>query len=569
MQSLTFNADSVDETVLASSPIEALLEAAGDLTLHLSDQGILTFTSRSLQDWARVDRFKINKSFFELFEATVRPYIKEAFGQVLTRGKVISFSAPLVPEIGKSLSWKLCRYGVGQKRGVLAVARDITNHEELELRLQQASRYDGLTSLPNRATAHELCLQMQTEALHLGRTPYFILVKVSGLTRINTAMGSETGDQVLVQVVHRLSLFAEGEGRVSRIGSTEFGIFLKSKQSKEELIRSARQLVVMLEAPYFFGNSPVHIKARIGITSVTGTGTGFDELFASASRAVSVSKEISQVEYLEVSKGGIPESKEFMRLEAALHDGVRNGELYLAYQPLVSASGMYGVEALMRWKQSDGTEVSPSVFIPVAESNGLIHLVGEWALKRAIFEISALNQKNGLSLQVSVNVSPVQFVYPGFVRSVIAVLDSSGLAPNLLQLEITEGTLMKSPEFVEPLLAQLAKKGVQIAVDDFGTGYSSLAYLKRFALTTLKIDQSFVRDLPNNSADLAVCSAISELSHKLGLKVVAEGIETRDQYEALKAHCNCAGYQGYLFGRPSSLSDLVSITSKINAVINT
>jgi diguanylate cyclase (GGDEF)-like protein len=558
MQTLTCAVSSVEEQAIASSPLEALLEASGDVTLHLNEQGQATFTSRSAQIWAGADVFTVGSSFFDLFEAPVKPEVVQAFNAVLKNGKLLTMTAPLRSGMARSLTWKLCRYVVGAKTGVLAVAHDISAQQELELRVAQTTKYDNLTTLPNRATAQELCEAIQTEALVAGHTTAFALISISGLTKINNAMGSRVGDQVLVEVVDRLNEFIAGQARLVRIGSTEFGVFVKGESNKDAFVRSARQLVSLLEAPYVSGRESLHVKARVGITSVSDTRASFDEFFAAASKALRGAREFSQVAYLDINKGGIPEAKEFMRLESALHEGVRNGELYLVYQPLYNASGLYGVEALMRWKQANGADVSPATFIPVAEANGLIQMLGEWALKRATFEVASFNRQHGKSLQVSVNVSPIQFLYPGFSRSVDATLSASGLPPELLQLEITEGTLMAAPDLVEPLLQTLAAKGVQIAVDDFGTGYSSLGYLKRFALSTLKIDQSFVRELPNNVADLAVCAAISELSQRLNLKLVAEGIETVEQRDAIKGICPTAGYQGYFFGKPAPLSQLTA-----------
>lgn len=558
MQSLILALDSADESALATSPLEALLEASGDVTLHLNEQGQATFTSRAAQSWSGDSAFTVGGLFFDLFDAALKDGVRNAFNQVLLQGKVVEFSAPLQAGVGRTLAWKLCRYAVGQKKGVLAVAQDTTVRHELELKLQQATKYDGLTNLPNRATAQELCTQLQTEARPNDKALVFHLLNVSGLTRINNAFGSERGDQVLVQLVQRLHQFLGGAGRVVRAGSTEFGIFLRSDQKKEELIRNCRQLVTVLEAPYFLGADSAHLQVRIGITSSVDRLSPFDAFYAASAKALTKAREFSQVAYLDIDRGGIPESKEFMKFEAALHEGVRNGELYLVYQPLYSDSGLYGVEALMRWKQANGVEVSPLTFIPVAESNGLIQMLGEWALRRASFEVAALNKLKGLALQVSVNVSPVQFLNPGFSRSVAATLASSGLAPHLLQLEITEGTLMTSPDVVEPILSALTSKGINIAVDDFGTGYSSLAYLKRFALSTLKIDRSFVKDLPYVEADMAVCGAISELSQKLGLKLVAEGIETAEQLACLKKIAKCSGYQGYFFGKPAPLNALMT-----------
>jgi diguanylate cyclase (GGDEF)-like protein len=550
------------EQTMASSPLEALLEAAGDATFHLNEHGQVTFSSRMAKAWAGVDKFGVGSAFVDLFDPMQHVQVQASVAQVLQQGQVAKFTAALRTGAGGPFAWTLCRYVAGPKKGVLAVAHNTLPQQELQLKLTQVESYDGLTSLPNRVTTQDLCKKMMAQAQRSGQTFSFALVSVSGVTRINSAMGNATGDVAIVRIAERLSTFTNGRAVVTRTGPTEFGLLFTETLRHAELLRYVRQVVALLEGPYFFENNVLHVKALAGATTATDEKATVDEVFSGATQALHQAKEFSQVAFIELAHEGIKAAQDFMHLEAALHQGVNNGELYLSYQPLVSKDGLYGVEALMRWRREDGSEISPGLFIPIAEKDGLIQMLGEWALRCAAHEVAAFNKTHGLKLQVSVNVSPVQFLNPGFLQLVKSVLRKSGIEAGLLQLEVTEGALMSAPSIVEPLLKTLAEMDIKIAVDDFGTGYSSLAYLKRFAISTLKIDQSFVKGLPESEADLAVCSVIADLAKKLKLKVVAEGIETEEQLATLKALIPEGGYQGYLLGRPAPLSTLIG--SKLN-----
>lgn len=550
----------------ASGPLEALMEASGNATFHLNEQGQVTFTSRFSRDEGPGRHIRVGGWFTTLFDEAIQPQVRAAFERVLNHGEVAQFRAPVQQGTGGVVEWKLCRYSAAHKRGVLVVVQSTTAQQELQLRVQQMSKYDVLTSLPNRTTAQTLCREMLEASRVQGHPFAFAMVNVTGVTRINNALGNAVGDKTILQVASRLESTVAGRGVVARTGPVEFCVLFHGNMPREALLKCLRHAVAMIEAPYPYGTHSLHVKALGGLTLATSAAVTEDDVFSTAAQALSQAKEFSQVVYLETSHGGIKAAKDFMRIEAALHQGVRNGELYLVYQPLVSQAGLYGVEALMRWRRADGVEVSPGVFVPVAEESKLIQMLGEWALRRAAHEVAAFNKANGLSLQVSVNVSPVQFLNPRFLQLVESVLKNSGLPPELLQLEVTEGALMSAPEQVEPLLRMLAGMHIKIALDDFGTGYSSLAYLKRFAISTLKIDQIFVRELPGSEADLVVCSVISDLAHKLKLRVVAEGIETREQLEALRGIVGDGGFQGYLFGKPAPLSALV-LARDLSAVI--
>ena len=539
-----------------ASPLEALFEVAGVVALHLDCEGKVTFVSQARSGVERLaEQLKPGADFIELFEDEVRDDARAAVKQALQTPGRLELTLPLRNELGAAVRWMLCSYLTGNRQGLLAVAYDLTSERQAELKLSHTSLYDGLTGLPNRALLQDRCDHAiaLAQRQELGFT--LALIDLSGLKKVNDGLGVRFGDQLLQLVGKRLVSNLRASDTVARIGSDEFALVLPDVVHPRDMARMGEQLISALEAPYSLGEHTVHIGASMGFAIYPGNGADFAELLAAADQALREARHAGSGRCVMYSPRCAEDAMAALSLEAALHDGVRNGEMYLDYQPLVTAAGdIYGVEALMRWKRGGTAFVSPAQFIPIAESSGLIHLLGAWALKAATFAIAQFNRTHDVSLQVSVNVSPRQFRGAQFMRSVEEALRVSQLPPENLQLEITEGTLMTDPEAAAALLDRLAGMGVKIAVDDFGTGYSSLAYLKRFNLSTLKVDRSFVKDLPN-AKDLAICRSVFSLANDLGLKSVAEGVETVDQWLILRA-AGCAAIQGYLFGKPQSLATL-------------
>jgi EAL domain-containing protein (putative c-di-GMP-specific phosphodiesterase class I) len=310
--------------------------------------------------------------------------------------------------------------------------------------------------------------------------------------------------------------------------------------------------MALIETVFVLDDTEVHISASMGFALHPVHGITHEALLNHATVALKEAKQAGGGRCVMFDQASRTDARTLLTLESALHQGVANGELYLHYQPLVDITGkIYGAEALMRWNKGGTTPVSPAQFIPVAEECGLIQLLGSWALKAATAGIARINRDRGTALTISVNVSPRQFRSANFLQTVTDALAFSGLPAHLLQLEITEGILMSDPEAAARLLSKLTDAGMQIAIDDFGTGYSSLAYLKRFSLSSLKIDRSFVKDLPAPK-DLAICRSVFSMSRELGLKSVAEGVETEEQWHILR-DAGCDAIQGYFFGKPQSL----------------
>ena len=319
----------------------------------------------------------------------------------------------------------------------------------------------------------------------------------------------------------------------------------------------ANRVLDALGRPYFIAEHELYLSASIGLAVWPEHGSDVQVLMQHADIAMYRAKDQGKGGHCIFSPQLVEKGAYRLRLEAAMHEGIRNGEFSLHYQPIVNPHTRrpYAVEALMRWERPGEASMSPAEFIPLAEANGLITLLGAWALRTACHQAVCWHAEGLPGICVSVNVSPRQFRQSDFARVVRQALAQSGLEPARLILEITEGVLMHDPAQAELVLLELTALGIKVSVDDFGTGYSSLGYLKRFPLSTLKIDRSFVKDLPHNANDVAIVGAVLGLARELKLNVVAEGVETEAQLRMLSER-GCTYVQGYLTGKPMPAAKL-------------
>jgi diguanylate cyclase (GGDEF)-like protein len=539
------------------SPLEALFEAAGDLALHLGSDGAVTHACGLERLPGLAPLTSNGQSFFALFTAQSQVTAREAFATAIGSGQRIGMDAALHLDSAPPLHWMLSGYNTGGRRGVMAVANQRAAPQDPD---GTGGLQDALTGLPNRLLLKDRCAHAIVLGKRKGTGFALLLLNLRGFRKVNDAFGVGIGDELLRQVAQRLTSHLRSSDTVARIGPDEFALLLPDMADAEGMLKFGRKLLALLEAPFLLEGSEIHMSASMGFAIYPVHGGSHEDLLQGATAAMNDAQQAGGARCAMFGGTAQAEARAGLSLESALHQGVADGELYLDYQPLVDIAGrIYGAEALMRWRRGGTVSVSPTEFIPVAEDCGLIHILGAWALKAATTGVALLNRDQGTTLTISVNVSPRQFRGPRFLQSVTEALAFSGLAPALLQLEITEGTLMTDPESAAMLLARLTTLGVQVAVDDFGTGYSSLAYLKRFSLSALKIDRSFVKDLPA-AIDLAICRSVFSLSRELGLKSVAEGVETQEQWFILR-DVGCDAIQGYFFGKPQALAEFGALVS--------
>ena len=446
----------------------------------------------------------------------------------------------------------------------VAHGREISERETNEEQLSRLANFDGLTGLPNRTLFRDRLKQALARSLGSSRQLALMFLDVDRFKIINDSLGHDVGDQLLVAMSSVLAnCLRESDsiarndrpsvvGEVFRLGGDEFMI-LAEDVNGTEAAAIARRILSALARPIRVGEHELFITASIGITLNPGSSVDLDGLIKQADMAMYRSKELGRDTFCFFEERMNLAATQRHELEVQLRQALERGEFQLHYQPRahIQTGQVIGVEALLRWKRPGQALVAPDQFIAILEETGLIVPVGVWVFREACGQMMKWQSAGMPPLQVAVNVSARQFRHPELVRQIADVLDETGFDADLLEVELTESMLIDDSEVVARTMAELGSMGVSIAIDDFGTGQSSLRYLKRFNVDTLKIDRSFVTDTPVDPEDSAIVEAVIALGHGLGMKVVAEGVETQAQLDFLCAH-GCDELQGYLLSRPIS-----------------
>ncbi len=437
----------------------------------------------------------------------------------------------------------------------VAIFADITELRRKDETIEHMSSHDALTGLPNRERLWDLLGRMVRRTIEDGGLRAVVSLDFDRFKAVNDSLGHAIGDAVLRQAAARISAHLGNAEVVARIGADEFVVLLEGLQSPEEYALVVEQLIVELSRRYTIGGKTARLGVSAGIALCLGNEAGSADLLRQAGNARMQAKQ----------KGGgaqfyRPDLDEAicrrLRVETALREAVDGGHFYLDYQPKVDlrSGEMRGMEALLRWRHAEFGMVSPAVFIPMAEEIGVIHKIGDWVLRESCAQAIRFRDK-GLLASIAANVSALQLLRGDLPDRVAALLEETGIDPALLQLELTESSIIQEPEATTAQLERLRAMGVRIALDDFGTGYSSLSYLRTLPIDYVKIDRSFVMHLEDDETDVTVAKSIVTLGHALDLKIVAEGIETEGQAAILKA-MGCDFGQGYLFARPLSPEQL-------------
>jgi diguanylate cyclase len=421
--------------------------------------------------------------------------------------------------------------------------------------LHQAT-HDALTGIPNRT----LFADRLAGAVCRGRPFAIGVLDLDRFKVINDSLGHGAGDALLKSVADRLVSSSRPQDTVARAGGDEFLLLLQDADTRDEIERLAQRWMGALAESYCIQDTELHVSPSIGIARYPADADDGQELLARAEETMYHAKKSGRNTFRFFDSEVTSFSRENLALEAELRRAVANSELRLHYQPRVDiATGcVRSVEALLRWQHPTRGSLMPGEFIAIAEDTGLILPIGEWVVREACRQ-ARIWQLQGLQfLRVAVNVSPMQFRHPGFFTMVSSALEANSLAATYLEIELTEATLMTNAEKSIVMLEQLSQLGIIVAIDDFGTGYSCMSYLQRFPIDELKIDRSFIRDLDFNPNDVSIVRAILSLAHELGLKVVAEGVETAEQFALLK-NMGCDYYQGYLHSAAVAPADIQSL----------
>ncbi|WP_051445172.1 sensor domain-containing protein [Desulfocurvus vexinensis] len=442
--------------------------------------------------------------------------------------------------------------GKGQAR-YIAVFHDITEMKNKESQILYQANHDPLTGLPNRLAVRERLELAAARASRAGHRVAVLFVDLDDFRNVNDALGHAVGDEILVEMARRLRRLVSGGDTLARLGSDEFVLLLGAVRDESEAAQLAERVAKRMHRPFRARGHEVFLSASIGIAYFPDDGTDADEVLKSADLAMSRAKELGKNTYSLYTPQMNERVNRRIRLEGDMRRGMMRHEFEPFYQPKIDVrtGRVTGMEALIRWRREGGSLVSPGEFIPLAEETGLIVPLGEqfnFSVAAQMREMQSLGLTDA-GLVVSINVSPRQFQQHNFVPLLRATLDASGLAPARFEVEITETAIMTDVTRTASTLDELRAMGLAVSIDDFGTGYSSLAYLKRFPIDTLKIDQSFVRDVTRNEADASIVATVIAMARTMGMRTVAEGVETAEQAELL-ARLGCDTLQGYLFSRP-------------------
>ncbi|MGZ7078392.1 MAG: putative bifunctional diguanylate cyclase/phosphodiesterase [Thermoanaerobaculia bacterium] len=435
--------------------------------------------------------------------------------------------------------------------GVIALIRDITARKASEQQIEYQAYHDALTGLANRRLFQEHLTLALALAQRRNRLVAVLYLDLDHFKIINDSLGHTTGDTMLKQVATRLRSCVRDGDTVARVGGDEFTIVLQELARREDAAVVAQKVLRTVAAPIDVGGQRLYITTSIGITIFPDDGDDAESLLKSADNAMYRAKAEGRNTYQMSTQELNRSTQERMSVESGLHQAMERQEFDLFYQPIIDIETLriVGMEALLRWNHPERGILTPGSFIGIAEERGFIVVIGDWVLRTACRQATQFHDRFQTDLRVSVNISARQFREETLVSSIEDALRDSGLEPRCLELEITESVAMENVDLTIAVLARLRHIGITIAIDDFGTGHSSLNYLKRFPIDALKIDRTFVEDLPDRYEDVAIVDAIIQLARGLNLRVVAEGVETRQQLDFLRAH-RCKEVQGHCFSYP-------------------
>jgi diguanylate cyclase (GGDEF)-like protein/PAS domain S-box-containing protein len=451
----------------------------------------------------------------------------------------------------------------GQAIGAVIVFRDVSAARATALQIVHSAQHDFLTGLPNRVLLNDRIDQAILMAKRNSAQIALLFMDLDGFKHINDSLGHPIGDKLLQSVAQRLVSCVRGADTVSRQGGDEFIVLLSEVQHSEVAAVMATRILKSVATTHSVDKHDLHITTSIGMSSYPDDGLNAETLIKNADTAMYQAKENGRQCFRFFKPAMNARAVERQSIEESLRRALQRHEFTLYYQPKVClrTNAIVGAEALIRWTHPTRGMLSPAQFIPIAEDCGLILPIGRWVLRQACRQARAWMDAGQRPITMAVNVSAMEFGDDGFLDGLFAVLEESRLESTALEVELTESVLMKRVESTAGILRTLRQRGVRVAVDDFGTGYSSLSYLRKLPIDSLKVDQSFVRQISTGGDDVAIVTAVINMARSLKLKVIAEGVETRTELEFLKAH-HCDEAQGYYFSKPVAARQFAALLER-------
>jgi diguanylate cyclase (GGDEF)-like protein len=529
-----------------------LMEVAGEVVLRLNAEGRILHASPQSEQVVCGGARLSGRSLFDLVELADRHAIEACFCAAMESKSTTRLTVRVTAHEGSLwFDLKMVAYPAEHGLEVFVAGRDVSVQQATEDRLLHMATHDGLTGLPNRSLLSDRLRMAIAQSRRTNIGFAVVALDLDGFKKVNDALGHPIGDALLRVAGQRLRQVLRDVDTLARVGGDEFVAVLPGAIDEVEIQHAARRMISAIQLPFEIEGHSLYVSTSIGVAIYPTHGDTDVKMLAHADTAMCRAKETGKARCVIYNDTEFDQMEHDVSVEAAMFEAVRNGEFLLHYQPIIDTRTrqIVGFEALMRWTRPDIGPVSPVQFIPMAEDNGLINLLGAWVLKAACMQLKRFEEAIGRQLYISVNVSPRQFRNDQFLQVMDDAIKLSGLQGHQLLLEITEGILMSDPEHAEMLLNKITSRGVRIAIDDFGTGYSSLAYLKRFPIAALKIDRTFIKDLPESVKDAAICNVVLSLAGHLNLLTVAEGVENEAQMDFLVAQ-GCTLIQGFHTGQP-------------------
>jgi diguanylate cyclase (GGDEF)-like protein/PAS domain S-box-containing protein len=498
--------------------------------------------------------------FPHLVEQQVDDLLQRAFAGESVASPDVHYFVPATGRRGwVSSVYRPHHDGEGKIVGVIGLIRDVTQRKEAEQQIEYQAYHDALTGLANRRLFQEHLSLALALAQRRNAAVAVLFLDLDHFKTINDSLGHTVGDELLREVARRLKATVREGDTVARVGGDEFTIVLQELPRGDAAAIVAQKVLRTLAEPMEISGHRLYITTSIGITLFPEDGEDAETLLKNADTAMYRAKADGRNTYQMATRELSRTSHERMTLENGLHRALEQGEFELLYQPQVEIdeqeTTIVGMEALLRWNHPERGVIAPENFIGLAEERGLILPIGEWVIREACRAARRFHDHGFPHFRVAVNISARQFRDASLLSTVESALKESGIDPRTLELEITESVAMEDVELTMSALTELRKRGVTIAIDDFGTGHSSLSYLKRFPIDALKIDKGFVLDLPDKFEDAAIVSSVIQLANGLGLRVIAEGVEQREQLDFLR-DAGCRELQGFYFSYPVRLEEV-------------
>ena len=543
------------------------LESIGDGVITTDINSKVTYLNpiaEKMTGWSNLEA--LNKPLLEVFKIvneSTRKLVPNPVDVVLQHGEIYGLAnhTLLISKHGSEYSIEDSAAPIksndGQIMGVVLVFHDVSESRKMASKMTYLAEHDFLTGLPNRLLLNDRLNQVLTLAKRDKEYVALMFLDLDRFKNINDSLGHEIGDLLLKKVALELASCLRASDTISRQGGDEFMILLPEVYEHFAPAEVAEKLLAITTQPFNISGNEIRISVSIGIAIYPDDGENLEALTKCADSAMYHAKALGRNNYQFFTQSMNDRVQQLTELEHHLRRAVELNEFFLVYQPKVDikTNEIIGVEALLRWQHSQWGMVSPDRFISISEDTGLIKPIGAWVLKEACRQNREWQEKGLKNIKISVNVSVVQLRNKHFLQEVTETLLMTGLNPQYLELEVTESVAMEGEQDALQCLTKLKDMGVGLSIDDFGTGYSSLSYLKKLPIDIVKIDKSFIRDIESDPNDATIISAIIKMSHGLKLAVIAEGVETQQQLEFLKAE-GCDQYQGYLLSKPVTSKDM-------------